>query len=457
MSSSATNPYSIDRPADKLFCGRQSELDELSDGLCSPTGCSYALIGGRRFGKTSILKQLQRLLSRPPAESWSIPIIPVYFNLLGYTNALESLEGFFSAIQALLGRQIASCQPNLLDDCTLPLAFQSRLPPYCVFGDWLVQRCTTHKAGIAAPKVVLLLDEIERVLHKSWKNDLLSSLRMLVYEDDSYSRVFGLVTAGSSEFFQEIEDYGSPLWQVLNPVYLLALSEEEATQLIQEPSKDRVPESVAKEIMFLSGGHPYLIQYFMQNLWGRLPEMSVGDVESLARNFKVTKAALLSSWQQALGPEGAQVYKILAENHNTWISEQQIRAQIRRPNIMASAKPLCYHGFAVPRDHDWTHFRCTGELFRTWFIQDSTPTVNVSGDTEGRHQETQRQELDRRYKKLSERIAALDTDLGVETDSERKLSLKERREQVIAEREEVTSKLREIEPQLADTSPIPGT
>lgn len=73
------------------------------------------------------------------------------------------------------------------------------------------------------------------------------------------------------------------------------------------------------------------------------------------------------------------------------------------------------------------------------------------------HLETQQEELNRRYDQLTERIGALDADLGVETDSERKLTLQERRKRAVAEREEVTEQLREIERQLADANRALGT
>lgn len=447
MPSYSINPYSVDRPAETLFYGRQSELNELRDGLCSPIGRSYAIIGGRRFGKTSLLKKLQRLLSLTPAESWESPVIPVYLNLLGDASSIDSVEGFFSTVLTALSQQTTSYWPDQPDhDHASPLAFKPDTFPYHVFGDWLVQQCSAHASETTAPRVVLLLDEIERILHRPWKNDLLASLRMLVYEDASYSRVFGLVTSGSTEFYQEIESRGSPLWQVLHSIHLASLFEEETLRLIHEPSSDRVPESVAAEISLLSGGHPYLTQYFMQNLWARLPRVSVDDVHDLARGFRVTERPLLSKWQLALGAVGTKVYQALVDN-GAWLSAQQIRKQAGEP-VMTALKSLCYHGFAIPRDRHWTHFRYTGELFRAWFIEDFLPDAQMSGNIERRHVEIQRQELDRRYNELTKRIAALDTDLEVELDSERKLVLKERRERAVTEREEVIGQLRKSERQL---------
>jgi hypothetical protein len=60
------------------------------------------------------------------------------------------------------------------------------------------------------------------------------------------------------------------------------------------------------------------------------------------------------------------------------------------------------------------------------------------------HLKTQQTELQRRYDTLTRRIAALDTDLGRELDSERKLVLAERRAELAAERERVAQDLERI-------------
>ncbi|QLQ08085.1 MAG: hypothetical protein HZY76_20195 [Anaerolineae bacterium] len=58
-------------------------------------------------------------------------------------------------------------------------------------------------------------------------------------------------------------------------------------------------------------------------------------------------------------------------------------------------------------------------------------------------------ELQNRYETLSKRIAALDTDIGRELDSERKLVLQERRSDLAAERDQVMAELAEVEMKLS--------
>ena len=66
-----------------------------------------------------------------------------------------------------------------------------------------------------------------------------------------------------------------------------------------------------------------------------------------------------------------------------------------------------------------------------------------------KHLRTQLDELQRRYETITDRIAALDTDIGRELDSERKLVLQDRRRDLIAERNQIAADIERIEQQLA--------
>lgn len=72
----------------------------------------------------------------------------------------------------------------------------------------------------------------------------------------------------------------------------------------------------------------------------------------------------------------------------------------------------------------------------------------MSSSATEKHLRTQLDELQRRYDTLTKRIAALDTDVGRELDSERKLVLQERRGDLVAERDRVLAEITTIELQL---------
>ncbi|MFZ2615051.1 MAG: hypothetical protein WA077_03615 [Anaerolineae bacterium] len=72
----------------------------------------------------------------------------------------------------------------------------------------------------------------------------------------------------------------------------------------------------------------------------------------------------------------------------------------------------------------------------------------ASGSIAQRHPQQQLAEWQRRYETLSKRIAALDKDLGRTLDSETKIVLKERRQELVEEREQAAEEIAQIEERL---------
>ena len=73
---------------------------------------------------------------------------------------------------------------------------------------------------------------------------------------------------------------------------------------------------------------------------------------------------------------------------------------------------------------------------------------SLSGDASMRHLSQQLAELQGQYETLSNRIAALNKDLGRTLDSETKLTLTERRQELVTERSRVAEEMTRIEQQL---------
>lgn len=87
------------------------------------------------------------------------------------------------------------------------------------------------------------------------------------------------------------------------------------------------------------------------------------------------------------------------------------------------------------------------------------PTASVTPPllpSERRHLETQRRELEEHYETLTRRLAALDTDIGRELDSERRLVLEDRRAELSAKRDENADRLEDVERLLMAQAP-PGS
>lgn len=82
-------------------------------------------------------------------------------------------------------------------------------------------------------------------------------------------------------------------------------------------------------------------------------------------------------------------------------------------------------------------------------MQRFTGSINPTDESRQRHWRTLLTEAARRYNNLSRRIAALDTDIGRELDSERRLVLDARRGDLIAERDQLQTEIAGLEQKLA--------
>ena len=93
-----------------------------------------------------------------------------------------------------------------------------------------------------------------------------------------------------------------------------------------------------------------------------------------------------------------------------------------------------------------THMRPTSAWPQDEAVSGVAP--GAGGAAAARHLRQQLTELQSRYATLSKRIAALDKDLGRTMDSEVKLVLEERRQELAAERAQVADGMAQIEHQI---------
>jgi AAA-like domain/CHAT domain len=370
MSGVKGNPYSIDQPAEALFYGRQDQVDRFVANLTAPTAGSFALIGGRRFGKTSLLHAVERQLWAtilcPPDDTYCV--IPVYLNLL--SDEITDWGDFFLLVVDSLRDQIAEHCPNIIpDNWNISSPADSVRPTHRVFADKLLKLCQSSARRNKPVRVVLLLDETEEILDKPWRTNLFNRLRWLIYEEQRTRNYLKIILAGSSSFYNDVRQRSSPLWGVLTFEFLTAFPEEETRRLIQEPCNGQVPEIVARDVAQCSGGHPYVVQYLMHHLWQEgLSKILPRHVDELSEQFKRERWSQLDGWRKSIGEVGCRAYSILLLRAD-WMDEDAIRKAIGgpTPELVPALTALCYHGWAI-HDDDWRY--CTvGELVRDWFTR----------------------------------------------------------------------------------------
>lgn len=381
------NPYSVDQPAEALFYGRQEQLERLVASLTAPIAGSYALIGGRRFGKTSLLLAIERYLwvkfAHPVRESYCV--IPVYLNLLS-ADLTDSGDFYSLAIGTLADKVADHCSDVAIDDWNTSLPADLNQPSHHVFEDRILKLCRIISRKGIPVRVLLLVDKTEKILDRAWTQTLFGHLRWLISDSPRMRNHLKIILAGSSNFYHSVQQRGSPLWNVLRFEYLAAFSEKEVRRLIQEPCDGQLSEAVAGKILACSGGHPYLVQYIMHHLWKEnLSDIQIKHVDELSDRFMRKRWDQLDGWRNSIGEEGCRAYSILL-SHGGWIEESVIRQAIGgpRPELVPALTALCYHGWAI-RDEEW-RYRAVGDLVRIWFKEHAvSASVSVANHEQEEH------------------------------------------------------------------------
>jgi starch synthase len=231
------SPYKIVGPTDaQIFFGREQELRQIGANVHKT---SFAVIGGRRIGKTSILHQLHFV--RLPA---------IGFRTVLYEPSPDSSEVTY---EMFLAENIRSWRP------------EPPSKPPLTFGELLR---ITH----SDKPLVLLLDEADKFVPadraKGWP--LFNALRALLN-----LRHAQIVLSGEHALREAFRDPDSPLANFANEILLGPLDFQAVEELITQPMKqleiDLVDKkSIVDRIWAFTSGHPSVVQRLCGRLIDRL-------------------------------------------------------------------------------------------------------------------------------------------------------------------------------------------
>ena len=359
------NPYNYNLPvSDHKFCGREEDIEFLIERLAAPYGDSFALIGGRRIGKTSLLEVLEKKLSTYDSDqNQCIKTLLLDLNKIHASSEFEFLQ---IVVKEILIR------------------FDSRLSLESdgAVGYWL-ERFLVHWNKLEVEqngrliRFVLLLDHCDRIIDQDWVHSLYAVLRGLL-ESSGTRDLFKLVMAGSQRFLVEVQQAGSPLRDILEHYYLSSLSYEATYALVSRVKLHPTNSRIARAVYIEGGGHPFLLQYLMHNLWGKdINSLSVEDVVEVGFRFSQFRQDFEKWWLQ-WDRMTRKVYVLLAETKNE-LSERQIRIYFREnnpSNILQILNILVCYG-VIWRNNS-NSFQVGAAMFQRWLISSGWQEVDNS-------------------------------------------------------------------------------
>ena len=238
------NPYNTIKPGN-LFTGYEKLRQRILKGLNN--GKSFAVMGGSRCGKTSLLLQLEKDLGI--ASSTQQTLLPRFVDI--QAELPKSAGEFWACVSryTVPGTDLPVWQPG------------HDTQPYQAFLAWLKQIAPqmTELNG-ANWMVVLLIDELEVAASRLPNDDGFHNLRNFLIKSESP--------------LNNLESH--TLWH---------LSVDESHQLVQQGFGNEFPMQLESMLQELSGCHPWLLQGLLEYLWEAQQPLDVESLRNAARQF----------------------------------------------------------------------------------------------------------------------------------------------------------------------------
>ena len=353
---SPLNPYNCTIPGNQ-FVGREAIQQKILNGL--KNGNSFAVLGGRRSGKTSLLLELKKYLSENlaiTAESSVAKIVPVYLDMqqFGALNSSTIFEHLYSLIAEKVQIAAWSCTEE-------HRAYQDFLSHMCE------AKQTLDKTLGRRWVILYLIDELDITADRLPNDQVFHNLRNLLMVSD-FNLNIQLVASGVTGM-QKLITSGSPL-NNLRSTYLSVLTRNEAETLLNAGfQKGVLKDEVCSKLFELSGRHPCILQGLLEYAWTYMhsnnEDLTKESIERAGKDF-LHEHKFFHNWWEAFSSEEHSVYQALAavEMHEQL---NEISSVCNHSEDALSV--LSFHGVIDDEDPDRPFI--SGTLFRNWYLNKS--------------------------------------------------------------------------------------
>lgn len=310
LSGELRNPYVagvVLTEESEIFVGRTEVSARLERILIGTQRHAVLLYGQQRMGKTSLLRNLGRLLPRT--------IVPLFVDLQGFASQSSDYGGFLLSLSSGMSRSLKRDEglgipPLNRDDLGSD--------PFRQFENWL-----DDLEGALGSKVtaLLALDEFESLdaTFESGRLEaavILGMLRNLI----EHRRQLRVLLAGSHTI-GELRRWSSYLGG-LELVHLGFLEDGETRRLIEHPVRDfplRYEPDATQRIIELTRGHPYFLQRLCFDIVAKKSEQSadrglacLADVEAAVPEALRQGRLVLDSMSQSVDESGVALLRFVA-------------------------------------------------------------------------------------------------------------------------------------------------
>lgn len=266
---SSLSPYVIKGPVpENMFFGREKEIKNISQTIHNR---DYALVGGRRIGKSSTLLRLNRLLENDPR----------YF--VAYLNCEEqfAVADFLAVIMDEFAHDAQEVSPMGMRNLVAEL-----------------------REAHQGKQIIFLLDEVDQLVNDDASTQdgrLFRTFRGLSQEGKCH-----FVFSGSRTLFNHLHDPQSPFFNFCQSVPLKPLSEKGVAEIIRKPMQQLgidLPDEDAliDKVINLTSCHPSLVQWLchrlLQDVNGR--HVTASDLTAVAATPAFSEYFIETAWGEA--------------------------------------------------------------------------------------------------------------------------------------------------------------
>jgi hypothetical protein len=376
------NPYFFTHavPSLDMFVGRKEELDEVVNGILAPTiANSYAIVGGHRMGKTSLLLAVRQKLMESFSDGQSCVVGPVFLS----TQEIPKLSQLAICRRVVERLREEVCPLRGWADIAAEELYRNDLPDDQAIPA-LERVLKSAVRGISRGfRLVILLDEVDSLIGKDWRETFFAPLRSLV-SAGSLAPHLSIVVAGTVAIHELYKLDGSPFFNVLAAIKTLRLlNEPESRTLITRPNEQPPNEEVIAEIIRLTGGQPFLVQYLMCGLWeqhrGKLGNATPSDLEPIVERYLRDRRDFRFQTDK-FSRDDKLAYDEIARRPDVRVHREAVRARLGSLKATNTAIEMLVHCGAI-RQYSALEFGAGGEMFRSWFYQNVTVPESASKKT----------------------------------------------------------------------------
>lgn len=268
------SPYVTSGPVpENMFFGRDHELKTI---VRTVRDTNFAIVGGRKIGKTSVLARVYQLLKDAPEYQ------PFYLDC----QAVHNYEDFFNTVDTMWQLPLSAHTPEGLRVMARDLS-----------------------ALYATRTVVMLFDEIDDLLQYDIAQGerLFQILRALSQEGRNH-----FVFCGEKVLNSALHNPRLVFFNFCNLMPLSYLTPEEARRVVTDPMQDMGvaldDDRLADRIVELAAGHPNIVQYICQKLIERINLrrerlITRVDLSALSQSAQFAEYFAEVSWGEATALE----------------------------------------------------------------------------------------------------------------------------------------------------------